>query len=193
MSIKNLRKSYANLTMLQRLALADNALGREDESEALAIKVASPRVSYTRPDFGELYEEILRMRMCNMVVRLGCIMNFDFLIQSENDSLINKSNVKRSKRINEDLKLASFLYVRATDAWNALNDELGLRRNFDEEVGENLFSIELFRSKDELLRSMAFSEDEAKAFVQKKTGINSFRTMEQEIIAYREALELDNF
>ena len=54
MNINSLRKNYDSLTMLQRLALADNALGRDDDGEALAIKNASPRIAYTQPDFCEL-------------------------------------------------------------------------------------------------------------------------------------------
>ena len=32
MNINSVRKNYSNLTMLQRLALEDNALGRNDEA-----------------------------------------------------------------------------------------------------------------------------------------------------------------
>jgi hypothetical protein len=176
--------------MLQRLALADNALGRDDESEALAIKEASPRVSYTAADFSELFDEIIRIRICNLVVRLGYIMNFDFLQFCELEKLIDKSDSKPNKKFSKDLRLAAFLYVRATDAWNAVNDELGLRKDFDEEVGATMFAIDLLKSKERVMRTYAFSEAEAKAYMKKQTGDEEIRTMEQEIEAYREHLKV---
>ena len=57
--------------------------------------------------------------------------------------------------------MAAYLYVRATDSWNAINDELGLRPNFDEEIGEHLLAVELLRYKDSLMRTYAFWEDDA--------------------------------
>jgi hypothetical protein len=153
MNVNNLRKNYENLTMLQRLALADNALGRDDESEALAIKNASPRVAFTQPDFNELYTEILNIRMCNLVIRLGYVMSFDLLLFDELEKLIDKSILDDDERINNDLRLTGFLYVRATDSWNAINEELGLRPNFDEELAQHLFAIDMLRSKDETMRA----------------------------------------
>lgn len=190
MNINSVRKNYANLSMLQRLALADNALGRNDESEALAVKNASPRISLTQTDFCELFDEIIRIRICNLVVRLGYIMNFDFLQYCELEKSKKQSNLKPEKRVSDDLRLAAFLYVRATDAWKAVNDELGLRQNFDEEVGETMFAMDILRSKDTVMRSYAFSEGEAKAYMQKQTGHDNIRTIEQEIEGYREYLKL---
>ncbi|HMQ04881.1 MAG TPA: hypothetical protein PKD26_13255 [Pyrinomonadaceae bacterium] len=192
MNINRLRRNYDNLTLLQRLALADNALGRDDENEALAIKDASPRISFTQPDFCPLYDEILRVRVFNLIERLNYIMNFDYLMIRQLEKLIDKSSLKM-KRIDDDLKLAAFLYVRATDSWRAVNEELGLRPNFDYEVFGHLFAIDVIKSKDDSLRKVAFSEDEAKAFVKKETGSDEFRTLEAEIEAYRKALDLDSY
>lgn len=191
MNIKALRKDYQNLTMFQRLALLDNAISRNDDSEAEAIVAASPRKTFSQTDYCELFEQIAKIRLFNLIFRLGYIMSFDFLLIGQLDRLINKSSLKAVKRIDDDLRLGAFLYVRATDSWDAVNKELGLRPNFDEEIGEHLFAIDLMRSKDQTMRAIAFSEDEAKAFVRKRTGIDEFRTMEKEIEAYREFLELD--
>jgi len=196
MNINTLRKNYQNLTMLQRLALADNALGRNDDNEALAIKNASPKDAFTQPDFYELLNEIVNIRICNIIVRLGYIMHFDLLLQIELDSelekLKNKSSLKARARRSNQIRLAGYLYVRATDAWNAINEELGLRPNFDEVLGEHLFSIELLRTKDVMMREYAFSEAEAIAYTFKNKGKDDFRTIEREIEAYREILDLRN-
>lgn len=180
--------------MLQRLALADNALGRNDDNEALAIKNVSPRISYTQTDFCELLGDIIRIRICNLIVRLGYIMNFDLFLHSETENeterLIDKSKSKRRRDVLGEMRLAGYLYVRATDSWNAVNNELGLRENFDEEIGEFLLALDLLRWKDTIMREYAFSEAEAMAYTLKKTGSDEFITIAQEIKSYREILEL---
>jgi hypothetical protein len=190
MTIRTLRKGYSNLSMLQRLSLADNAIARDDEAEALAIKKASPREHYSRPDFCELFDEITRIRLCNLIVRLGHIMNFDLFHSMELEKLNNKSVSDRHERLSNDLKLAAYLYVRATDSWNVINDEMGLRPNFDDEIGGFLLSKEVLQRKDILMRAMAFSESEAKEYVRKQTGSEVFRTVEDEIDEYRKYLNL---
>jgi hypothetical protein len=193
MNMKSLRKNYENLTMLQRLALADQALGRNDESEALAIKNASPKRSYSQADFCELMTEILNIRLCNLVTRLGYIMQFDLFHQFELDPLDRKPNKARDKRISDNMRLSAYLYVRATDSWKAVNDELGLRQNFDEELGDYLLTAGLLEDKDRLMRLFAFSEEEAIAFARKEEGekADKFRTINDEIAGYREMLDID--
>ncbi len=71
MNIKTLRKSYENLTMLERLSLADNALARDDESELRAIVAASPREHYSQTDWKDMLESINQFRFCNLIVRLS--------------------------------------------------------------------------------------------------------------------------
>ncbi len=95
MNIKTLRKSYENLTMLERMSLADNALARDDESELRAIVAASPREGFRQPDYFNLMEEITRFRLINLICRLGYIMQFDFfLMQAELDVLRSKPNME---------------------------------------------------------------------------------------------------
>lgn len=195
MNINSVRKNYANLTTLQRLALADNAIGRGDESEAMAIKNASPRVSYSQTEFCELYDEIIRFRLCNLITRLGYIMSFDmFLVmEAELDVLKNISKVRQKERLSNDLRLAAYLYIRATDSWKAVNSELGLRPNFDEEIGEYLITYDLLESRDALMRKCAFSEDEAKAYLRQSTGSDDLVTIAQETEAIREALKIEQY
>jgi len=190
MTIKTLRKGYENLTMLQRLALADNAMARDDDSEARAIKAASPRVGYTHPDFWETFEKITNIRMCNLIVRLGYMMSFDFFSIRELEELNDKSVSASGKRLDNDLRMAAFLYVRTTDCWNALNDELSLQPNFDATLGTLLLSIDLFKAKDAVMRAYAFSEDEARKHIFEQTGNNSCKTAKEEIKALKEYLEI---
>ncbi|MGI8757430.1 MAG: hypothetical protein ACR2MB_16550 [Acidimicrobiales bacterium] len=191
MNIKSLRKSYENLTMLERLSLADNALARDDESELRAIVAASPRKSFSQVDYFDLMQEITKFRLCNLIVRLSYIMQFDYFWERSTLAVnSDKPNLKREERLLVDLKMSAYLYVRATDSWKILNDELGLRPNFDEEISEFLFSLEMMKDKEMLMREIAFTEDEAKEHLKAKTGSDKMQTIADEIEAIRKALEL---
>jgi hypothetical protein len=181
MNIKNIRRNYDGLTMLERLSLADNAISRGDESEITAIIAASPKESFRQVDYFDLMREIKTFRLCNLIVRLGYIMHFDFFLRCD---------FEEKEGISNDAKLAAYLYVRATDSWKDLNDELALRPNFEEELAEHLFAIEMLKMKEILLREIAFTEDEARAFIKDKAGIEKMQTIEDEKKAIREALGL---
>ncbi len=181
MNIKTLRKNYESLTKLERLSLADNADARDDENEITAINAASPKESFRQVDYYDLMREIKTFRLCNLIVRLGYIIHFDFFLRCDFED---------EERISNDAKLAAYLYVRATDSWKAINDELGLRPNYDEELAEHLFAIEILKMKEILLREIAFTEDEARAFIKAKAGIEEMQTIEDEKKAIREALGL---
>ena len=119
-------------------------------------------------------------------------MNFDLLLQLELEKLKNKSVLKARLNSSNEMKLAGYLYVRATDSWNAITEELGLRTNYEEELGEHLFALDLLRAKDAMMRELAFTEADARAYTLKRTGMDDFRTIEQEIEGYREILDLKN-
>ena len=193
MTIKTLRKGYENLSMLQRLSLLDNAISRDDESEAAAITAASPRKIFSQTDYCNLFDEITRIRLCNLIVRLGHLMVFDQLTHYTLDKIDKKSSVHEQERLTNNLRLSAFLYVRATDSWNAVNDELGLRKTFDQEIGEVLFCSHLLQSKDAVMRKIAFSEDEVRTYLLKRTGSGGMKTIDDEINDYREYLELNKF
>jgi hypothetical protein len=171
MNIKNIRRNYDGLTMLERLSLADNAISRGDESEITAIIEASPKESFRQVDYYDLLKEITTFRLCNLIVRLGYIMTFDyFCLQAELDILNNKSS-SDDERVRNGAKMAAYLYCRATDSWTAVNDELGLRPNFDEQMSKFLFALEMMKSKEEIIRKLAFTEDEVKKYLEETSAL----------------------
>lgn len=181
MNIKTLRRNYEQLTMLERLSLADNAEARDDENEIRAINAASPKEPYRQVDFYNLMQEITIFRLCNMIARLGYIMLFDFFLESDFED---------EERLSNDARFVAYLYVRTTDSWKAVNDEIGLRPDFDAETAEYLFSIVMLKRKDNLLRNFAFTETEAREFSKVKTGSGEIKTLEDEIRDIREVLNL---
>ncbi len=54
MNIKNIRRNYDELTMLERLSLADNADARDDQNEITAINAASPKEHFRQVDYYDL-------------------------------------------------------------------------------------------------------------------------------------------
>ncbi len=106
---------------------------REDENEVKAIVAASLRKTYSEPDYLDLFEKTTKTRFCNLIVRLGLAMNFDFFLWFDFEG--------DSESISNDAKLAVYLYVRATDAWKAISDELCLRPDYTKEIGESFFQL----------------------------------------------------
>ena len=98
MTIKTLRKDYENLSMLQRLSLLDNAISRNDDSEAQAIMAASPRKSYSQPDYCDFFDQINHIRLCNLIFRLGYMMNFNLFRECLSEKLKNKSSLEDKGR-----------------------------------------------------------------------------------------------
>ncbi len=191
MNIKSLRKNYDGLTMLERLSLADNAESRDDESEIKAIIEASPKENFRQVDFYDLMREITIFRLGNLIFRLSYIMQFDFFCNlAELDILKNKSILKDYSKHLDNAGMSAYLYFRAKDSWQIVSDELGLRPDFDEEMSECLFSLELMRHKEQIMREMALSEDEASDLIKKHVGDGQIKTVEDEASAIREALGL---
>jgi hypothetical protein len=191
MNIKSLRKNYESLTMLERLSLADNALARDDENELQAIIAASPRIHFSQVDYLELLNQINKFRFCSLITRLSYIMQFDFFCyEAELDYLRNKSSSKREERLDVDARMSAFLYVRATDSWKSVCQEFSINPDFADEVCELLYSVKMMRAKDELLRAMAFTEEEAQAEIIKLFGKGKVKTLEEEIASIKEVLGL---
>jgi hypothetical protein len=190
MNIKSIRRNYDGLTMLERLSLADNALSRDDDSELYAIKAASPKEAYSQPDFYNLLQEITTFRLCNLISRLGYVMSFDFFFRVGIEKLKNFSEFDDVDRLFDDAKVAAYLYVRATDVWNMVNDELGLRPDFDDEIGGFLFSVNLLKAKEAIMRKFAFTEDEIKVCIKDETGEYKIQTIEDEARRIYEGLGL---
>ncbi len=166
--------------MLERLSLADHAVARNDESEIRAIIAASPRVCYSQPDYLVLFENINSFRFCNLITRLSYIMQFSLFCLVDEDR----------EGLPDCALLAAYLYVRATDSWRIVCDELGLRPNFNEQISNSLFSVTMLEVKDKLLREVAFTESEAKDYLRKQCGSINIQTLEDETKEIREVLGL---
>lgn len=177
MNLKAIQRDYGQLTMLERLSVADQAIARDDEGEVKAIIAASPRVHYSQPDYVELFENINRARFCNLITRLNYVMMFDAF------GLVEEG------KVTDHMRFAAYLYVRATDSWSAICDEFVLCPEFGEKICQHLFAVEMLETQDHLLREFAFTESEAQAYTTKAGG-GQIQTLADEIKAMREVLGL---
>ena len=109
---------------------------------------------------------------------------------AELEILKDKPDKTKYKKHSDNARMAAFLFVRAKDSWQAINDELGLRPNFDEEISMFLFSFDLMKGKEELMREIAFSESEVQEYFRKKDGDSKIRTLDDEKKSIREVLDL---
>jgi hypothetical protein len=163
--------------MMERLSLADQAVARNDKSEREAIVAASPRVVFSQPDYSELSEKIIITRLCNLITRLNYIMMFDIFGIVEVETT-------------DQMRLAAYLYVRATDSWRAVCDEISVSPDFNQQTSRLLVAVEVLEFKDSLLREFTFTESEAKDYVEKRCGSGDMKTLATETKAMREALGL---
>ncbi|MGI9068508.1 MAG: hypothetical protein ACR2HX_19145 [Pyrinomonadaceae bacterium] len=69
-------------------------------------------------------------------------------------------------------------------------DELRLRPDYDRGISKILPALGLLIFKDELLREFAFTESEAKDYLEKQRGISEMKNVADEIKALREFLGL---
>jgi hypothetical protein len=184
MNLKSIQRNYEHMSALERLSLLDNALSREDESEVKAVAAASPRKTYSAPDYSDLFEKINKMRFCNLIIRLGHAMEFDIF------SRLDEDDEDDDESISGHAKLAAYLYVRATDSWKAVSDELCLRPDYDKEISSILPGLGLLTVKDRFLREFAFTETETRDYLEKQTGNGEIKTLADETNALREVLGL---
>jgi hypothetical protein len=190
MNVNQVRKGYANLSTLQRLALFDNAVGRDDDSEAAAIAAVSPRKDLSQTDFAETYFDISRIRLSGLVFRLGCVVRFAFLLHAALRPNNGDSKFESLESIFDEIKLVAYFYVRETDSWKTVNDEMGLRPDFDRSIGQLPISSDFMEELDSIMRATAFTESEAGAYLLQQHGTREIKTAERESAVYRAILGL---
>jgi 2-polyprenyl-3-methyl-5-hydroxy-6-metoxy-1,4-benzoquinol methylase len=94
MNIKNLRKNYKTLSLIERHSLFVSAIMRKDESEENAVVSASPQMLREMPDFTHLYSKVLsKSEMTNSNKKKACIYSVKtlYFIQVKDDG--RKENV----------------------------------------------------------------------------------------------------
>lgn len=190
-SLKTIKNNYGLLTMLERFALFQQAVYRQDETEIRRIKAESPQRSLSAPDFCELPEKVFRLDTVNLLSRLNHCFLFDYFI----DAAVKTKDKKESETFNQAASLSAYLYTIETDAWRIVCDELGLNPTYFRELTATMcFPARTMEIKDKFIRDCAFSENEAQiCFKQLSERFLDFAhgviPVEEKIKFYRENIE----
>src|SRR5215204_7208358 len=105
MSIKNLRKNYKSLNLIERHSLFLSAIIRKDQSEEDAIVAASPVKLVEMPDFTQLYSKVLSLQMIVMIYKAEAWTNWLTFTEMESERADNHS------------RLALYFFFVYADAW----------------------------------------------------------------------------
>jgi hypothetical protein len=171
MNIKNLRKNYKTLSLIERHSLFLAAIIRKDESEENAVVAASPVKIYEAPDFTHLYSKILSLLMIVIIHKADAWTNWQLFGEMESD------------RADGHSRLALYFFFVYSDAWAAICEKL----NFDAETLAEMmfpgcFLIHRIAIADKNFRKLAFTEAEAREFVNRFAGEQKFAmTLESKI------------
>ena len=182
MSLRTIRNNYHALSLRERYLLIRQAFDRQDESEANAIILASPKIPYQLVDFYKFSEAINDLNLVNLLERLKYQEMFDLTFQ----------NLERSDFENSLDKVLTFgyLYTIETDAWKAVGDEFGFDvQIFRQRMAEDFMTFGLLEIKDEMMRKVAFTkEGMTKVCESKKMNSSELKTIETQMAKYREIL-----
>ena len=200
MNIKSLRKNYDKLSKRERFLLYDAAENRDDKSEMDAIMLATPNEDWIKPDFALQAEQILKIRLVQLVQRLKhCRDAMFWLSLSVKEELTTKSR-KNDRFFYESARLSAYFYCVSVKTSHSLYEEIGLDIAAWETKESELFGFDFADEMTDLqMRNMAFDEKEAEVFINKigkEKGITNIVlgfTYDKELKSFREILKTQGF
>lgn len=180
MNIKNLRRNYKTLSLIERHSLFLSAIIRNDESEENAVVSASPPMLQEMPDFTHLYSKVLSLLMIVMIYKADAWTNWQLFGELE------------TERAETHSRLALYFFFVYSDAWTAVCEKLKIDAEaIAEMMFPDCFLFQRIAFVDETFRELAFTEQEAREFVGWVVGEEKFAlTLENKIKEFCEFLEL---
>ncbi len=180
MNVKNLRKNYKTLSLIERHSLFISAIMRKDESEENAVVSASPVKLFEMPDFTHLYSKVLSLLMIVMIHKADAWTNWQLFSEME------------TKRAEKHSRLALYFFFVYADAWTAVCEKLKIDAEaIAEMMFPGCFLFHRIAFVDETFRQIAFTETEAREFIGWFVGEEKFAmTLEAKIKEFCDFLEL---
>lgn len=180
MSIKNLRKNYKSLNMIERHSLFLSAVVRKDVSEENAIVSASPIKLVEMSDFTRLYAKVLTLQMIVLIHKAEAWTNWQTFIEIETEQAENHSS------------LALYFFFVYSDAWAAICEKLKIDAEvLQEMMFPNCFLLQRIAMSVEDFRELAFTEEEAREFIRTVANEGTLAlTLESKIKEFCDFLEL---
>lgn len=181
MNIKNLRKNYKTLSLIERHSLFISAAMRNDESELTAIENASPKMLREMPDFTHLYQKVLSLLMIVLIYKADAYANWLFFSRVE------------TEKGDEHSRLALYFFFVYADAWAAVCEQMKIDADaLVEKMFPDCFLFQRIALIDKTYREYAFSETEAREFINMFAGkeIEAKMTLENKIAEFRKFIGL---
>lgn len=181
MNIKDLRKNYKTLSLIERHSLFISAILRNDKSEETAILNASPKMLWEKADFINLYAKVLSLQMIVIIHQADAWINWQLFSEMDSD------------RADGHSCLSLYFFFVYADAWKAVCEQLKIdSQGLAEMMFPNNFILWRIALIDESFRRLAFTEAEARDFIgQYPVTEGRFKmTLENKIKEFREFLDL---
>lgn len=181
MNIKNLRKNYKELSKIERHSLFISAILRKDKSEEEAVFAASPKTLWEKADFINLYAKVISLQMIVIIEKANAWTNWQTFGDIEGE------------RAEELSRLALYYFFVYSDAWIAVCKQLKIAsESLAEMMFPNNFILWRIAFIDETFRELAFTEDEARNFINQseETEGRFAMTLENKIAQFRDFLDL---
>ena len=200
MNLKSLRKNYDKLSKRERFILYDAAENRDDKSEMDAISLATPNEDWIKPDFALQAEQILKLRLVQLVHRLKHCRDAMFWFSLSIKEELTTKSAKKDRFFYESARLSAYFYCVNVETSHSIYEEIGLDIKAWETKEAELFDLDFAdEMTDAQMRSLAFDEKEAEAFINKigkEHGIKNIVlgfTYDKEFKSYREILKKQGF
>jgi hypothetical protein len=189
MNIRSLRKNYHQLSKRERLILYDAAENRDDKAEMDAIMLATPNVDWIKPDWALQAEQLLKMRLLNLIQRLKYSRDATLwlYISTENEL----TDEYKAQFFYDMARMSAYFYCVSVDSSKSVYEEMGLDvaawKNKESELFDLQYDDEIM---DSLMRSLAFDEAGAEAFIKSTVKGKGFENI---VLAFTFEKKRDGF
>ena len=195
MNLNGVARHYDQLTPLERLPLIIAATARGDEAERQRLVHSAPLRFFREGDYGELAEELQRCAFLHLLYQLD-----DIALCWRAAAVLEQcgwwAKTKREKRETRELRdrvwnclrLITYRFTARAECWKRLCADLSIDADV---LLQKLPGYECVKENEGLCAKLAFTPEEAKAFLRKAHGDPTIEveTAEESAKALREHFE----
>ncbi len=190
MNLNCLTRLYNRLTARERLPLLLAARERGDAAEAQRLVRSAPRRAFTVPDYHGLAEgvdQLAQMHALCLLERVACYWRASgWLRRGHVERGADAEDGALSRRWSDVARMWAYLFTVEARAWEQLMVEMHL----DSEARlRDLPGYETLRWAEKEIRLVAFTEEQAAAYLRRRNPQARPPTVETTRVAMREFLE----
>jgi hypothetical protein len=171
MNTNGLAKLYDTLSPRERLSLIMAAVDRGDEVEAGRLAHSAPHDLYRLPDYYGLGEGLLFLTLFHLLSLQELAIHFwraSALLEQSGPASGGTARAQDTERLLEGVaRMWAYLFTVEADAWKRLAAEL---KADPEKLLQDVPCYGTLRGTEEAIRLMAFTEEEATAYLRQRGG-----------------------